>query len=141
MKVWDSISDAVRHYDLSTHSNIVTCCNDELNTAHGYMWRYHAPDYPIDIDPAARRGDAFRSTYGIGTEKHEGLLKRRRNTSIERYGETHHMKTDAYKKFGDLNPMKDANIREKVGKSESNTKALKLIASLPAGHIFKELIG
>src|SRR3972149_5949644 len=35
MKVWESISDAVRHYNLSTHSNIVTCCNDELNAWTG----------------------------------------------------------------------------------------------------------
>lgn len=144
IKEWDSIVEAVQYLHLKSHTGIVQCCQQQesVNTVAGYMWRYHTLNYPKKIDAAVKQGSVFEERYGVGSDGHDELMEKRRGTSLDNYGVSHHMQLDEYKKFGDLNPMKNEEIKRKVGKSGSNTKALKLIGSLlPVGHKFKELIG
>ena len=44
LKIWDSVNDIVRElkkdYPKIVHSNIVSCCNGNLGSAYGFVWRY-----------------------------------------------------------------------------------------------------
>ena len=56
-----------------------------------------------------KRTESFKSKWGVGAAGHEDLLEKRRDTSLQRYGATHHMKSvEYYSKY-------QAGIEEKYG--------------------------
>lgn len=90
----------------------------------------------IDYDKCT---STFKERYGVGTSGHQGLLEKRENTSIEKYGTTHHMKNNGflekYKQiifdiYGVDNVMHNSIIKEK----QETTNLKKYNAISPFGN-------
>jgi len=83
-----------------------------------------------------KRTESFKSKWGVGAVGHEDLLKKRRETSLQRYGAIHHMKSEEWyskyqagieSKYGVSNVAKVPAVIEKIKetwKTMDDTKAL-----------------
>lgn len=140
MREWDSVSDAAMHYKLKTHSNIVTCCALNINTAHGFIWRYYINDYPLVIESARKRGELFKERHGVSSDNHDKIMEKREDTSMKKHGVKHHMQLDSHKRTGSDNTATHKDVREKIGKTVSETKFKTMMEKLP-GYDFVSIDG
>lgn len=70
-----------------------------------------------------KQGNTFKERYGVNSDGHQDFIEKYQKTSIERYGEPHHMKNNDSlkrwkesfnKKYGGENPMQVDEIRKKL---------------------------
>lgn len=59
IRVWDSITDAKTTLGLRSHANISSCCNNKINSAHGFIWQFYN-GIDDNISAAKKRGEMFK---------------------------------------------------------------------------------
>ena len=50
VKVWNSVREASLSLGLDSHAAVSSCARGKIKYAHGYIWRFHADDFPKKIN-------------------------------------------------------------------------------------------
>jgi hypothetical protein len=134
---FDSARKAADSVGLSSHSGIVQCCQQNQSSIQtaGFQWRYADEVTSSEnscIAPARDRGEIFKQRHGVGSDGHAGVIEKRIQTSLEKYGTTHPMKNESVKQslketsrilYGFSNPAQNPDIKRKISTTERRSKS------------------
>src|SRR5574343_903348 len=121
LKIWNSSIEicGVNNYN---RGNITSCCLGKSSKAYGFLWLYKEQLHELEnrlIIANKTRSDISKETWD---NKKECINEKRRSNSLIKFGVSHHMKLDSYKKTGDSNIAKIEDTKDKIRQTERKSK-------------------